>query len=574
MLWWPNGYGEQNLCILDVSLYFGDEEIDRQQKNFGIRTIHSNQQDDKFGQKFQFEVNGKSIYAKGANWVGVSILAGQASAKDYEKLLVAAKDANFNMLRVWGGGYYENEEFYNLCDRLGILVWQDFMFACGCYPDTQEFFEQIKIEAAEIIKQLRNHPSLALWCGNNEINWMYETKKLGRNKKFNEKAIYHKLLPKLVSELDPDHPYIATTPFGNAKELNAPDSGTVHQWSVWSGDRPTSDFICSAEQVPRFVTEFGLQSLADMKTIKEFCPGQNRRISSFDIEKHNYQVDGNSRLYRYTADLFGTVEKPEHFVYLSQLTQARGIKGYVEHLRTHKSKNYGVLFWQFNDCCPATSWSAIDYAKRLKALYYYAKRFFAPQLVTIMGEFEKSKSNLPSVLKSARIVAVNDTSDAVTAKLRCVLMDLLGNVLDELNLPISAAAFGASRPLKLPQSIVSPQEPQGSCLWMFLENDKGVLAQNNFFYLPDKYVDWPKAKINKKLRKIDNEKYLFKIKSSTIAKDVKIEAGTDAWFSENYFDLRANEEKDILISCKKPIPLTESKLKIQTINSVFNKQSD
>ena len=574
LLWWPNGYGEQNFYQLDVSLNFGDEEIDHQQKSFGIRTVHLNRQDDKSGQKFQFEVNGKSVYIKGANWVGVSILAGDASAKDYEKFLVAAKDANFNMLRVWGGGYYENEEFYNLCDRLGILVWQDFMFACSCYPDTQEFSEQIKAEAAAIIKQLRNHPSLAIWCGNNEIDWMYETKKLGKGRKFNEKAIYHKLLPRLVAEFAPDHPYIATTPFGNTKKLNAPNSGTVHQWSVWSGDRPVSDFICPVERVPRFVTEFGLQSLADVKTTRAFCAGQNRRISNLDVEKHNYQIDGNSRLYRYAADLFGTVEKPEHFIYLSQLTQARAAKAYVEHLRTHKSRNDGVLFWQFNDCCPATSWSAIDCAKRPKALYYYAKRFFAQQFITIMPEFEKSKINLPSVLKSARVVAVNDTPEAVTAKLRCVLMDLWGNVIDELNLPISMAAFGTSRPLKLPKSIVLPENPQGSSIWMFLENDEKILARNSFFYLPDKYIDWPEAKISKKLQKINDEKYLLKIKSNAIVRDAKIEAPTDVWFDENYFDMMANEEKDILIGGKKPIFLVESKIKIQTVNSIFNKQSD
>jgi len=574
LLWWPNGYGEQNLYKLQVSLLSGDDEIDGEQKDFGIRTIHLNQQDDKLGKKFQFEVNGKSIYAKGANWVPASVFAGEVKIKDYEKLLTAASEANFNMLRVWGGGYYEDEKFYNLCDRQGILVWQDFMFACGCYPDTQEFADQVKTEAAAIIKQLRSHPCLAVWCGNNEIDWMHETKKLGKNRKFKDKAIYHKLMPKLVAEFDPDHPYIATTPFGNSKNLNAPNSGTVHEWSVWSGDRPVSNFVCPVEQIPRFVTEFGLQSLADIKTIKACSSGRNQRISNFDIEKHNYQVDGNSRLYRYAADLFGAVEKPERFVYLSQLTQARAMKTYVEHLRTHRSNNYGVLFWQFNDCCLATSWSAIDYAKRPKALYYYAKRFFAPQFVSIMPELKKTKSNLPDMLKSARVVVINDGADAITAKLRCVLTELSGNVLDEINLPISVAAFSCSRPLKIPKSMVSPEEPQSSCLWMFLENGEKVLAQNSFFYLPDKYIDWPKAKISKKLKKINDEKYLLKMKSDVVVRDAKVGAAVDVWFGENYFNLMPNVEKEIMIISKKPISLTESKIKIQTVNSIFNKQSD
>jgi beta-mannosidase len=336
-LWWPAGYGEQNLYTIDAQLLSGDEIIDQTKKLFGIRVVKLNRSPDKYGQKFRFEVNGQPVFAKGANWIPASIFAGSVTGGDYEKLLNAAARSNINMLRVWGGGYYETDRFYELCDRLGIMLWQDFMFACAYYPDRQWFLDEVKTEAAKIIRRLRNHCCLVLWCGNNEIDWMHKNNWLGKSKKLYGKAIYHKLLPQLVAELDPDRDYIPTTPFATAdnKNPNDPHSGTIHQWDVWSFNAPVCEYICPVEKIPRFVTEFGFQSLPDTQAIEELCPPQQLRIGSFGIEKHNYQGDGNSRIYRYMGDLFGAAENLEQFVYLSQVTQARAVKAYVEHLRAH-----------------------------------------------------------------------------------------------------------------------------------------------------------------------------------------------------------------------------------------------
>ncbi len=332
------------------------------------------------------------------------------------------------------------------------------MFACAYYPDRQWFLTEVKTEATTIIKQLRNHPCLVLWCGNNEIDWMHSTGKLGKGKKFHGRAIYHQLLPQLVTELDPDTDYIPTTPIAATKNQNDPNSGTVHQWDVWSGHQPVRQYLCPPQNTPRFVTEFGLQSLSCMKTIKNFCPSGKLRIGSEFIEKHNYQLDGNSRLYRYIGDLFGTAESLEQFVYLSQITQARAAKTYVEHLRAHNFRNNGVLFWQFNDCCPAISWSAIDYTKEPKALYYYAKRFFSKLLIAVISsESEKAQAGSSLQSQPISVIVINDTSEPLTAMLNCRLIDLFGRPLDQFVSPIAIGPFSTSAPLKLLKAIIGPQ---------------------------------------------------------------------------------------------------------------------
>ena len=571
-LWWPLGYGLQNLYTLNVTLLTNKNEIiDSSEDKFGIRTIKLNRSKDEHGHKFQFEVNGQPVYAKGANWIPASIFAGSVTKAEYQQLLYDAKDANINMLRVWGGGYYETKDFYQLCDELGIMVWQDFMFACAYYPDRHWFFDQVKTEAAEIIKQLRNHPSLALWCGNNEVEWLHLKGFLGKTKKFYGKDIYQKLLPHLLSELDPDHNYIRTSPTGTPKNPNDPNTGTVHQWQIWHEHAPIRQYQCLPQQVPRFVTEFGIQSLPDFETIKNICPPEQRFIASQSVEKHNYQYDGNgnSRIFGYVGDLFGSAKNLENLVYLSQITQARAVKTYVEHLRAHNFRNSGALFWQFNDCCPAISWSAIDYEKKPKALYYYAKRFFSNQLIVVVPEFDQSMHYLPTKIKSINAVIINDTTQPFTATLNYRLMDLFGNLLDQVSLPIAVAPFSISAPLKLPKAICSPSEPQNCCLHLVMNKDKEKIIEKLFFYLPDKYICWPDVKISKTLSKLTEKQYKLSLISNAVAKDVIVTTNLPAKLSDNFFDLIANDEVDIIINYEPEITSTEPQIKLCSINDIF-----
>ena len=264
---------------------------------------------------------------------------------DYEKLLTAAKEANINMLRVWGGGIYETEAFYNLCDRLGIMVWQDFAFACAYYPDRSWFTQMIKTEATQNITRLRNHPSLVLWCGNNEIDWQHSAGRFwAKAKNFTAKTFIIRFFPQLVHELDPDRDYIPSTPLGPAKNPNDPSTGTVHQWNIWSGLEPTDNYLTSPQKTPRFVAEFGFQSLPCRKTLEDFLPDKKLHPASNELEKHNYQPNGSARLHYYINELFRPPKNISEFIYLSQLTQARAIRKNVEHLRSNSDVNSGATF--------------------------------------------------------------------------------------------------------------------------------------------------------------------------------------------------------------------------------------
>jgi beta-mannosidase len=545
-LWWPRGYGVQHLYKLDTELLAGNELIDRRSHNVGVRTIKLIRSD-AAGPTFQFEVNGQPIHIKGANWVPATPTPGRLTAVDYEHLLKMASKANINMLRVWGGGYYENPEFYEICDRLGILVWQDFMFACAYYPDRQWFLDEVKKEADMIIKRLRNYACFALWCGNNEIDWLHRTGAFGKSKKFYGKDIYHKLLPQIVDELDPGRDYIPSTPFFDTTDLSHPL--TTHQWKVWSGHSPMRDYLNPSNDVESFVTEFGFASAPCIETLKSFVHADSLHICSQQIEKHNYQLDGNSRLFRYMSDIFGAAKDLDDFVYKTQLTQARAAKSYVEYLRAHKSKNHGILFWQFNDCCAAISWSAIDYRRRLKALYYYARRFFAPLLITAVPHYDKRKHFSEPDLSSLSLAAVNDTPNPVTASIIAKLLNLEGNILDQTSLPAVISPHSVSTPLKLSRNFVSPPDPSGSLLHMALEKDGKLLAENIFLYAPDKYINWPDPQIQFKLHRKDENLWKLILSCRKPAKDVRIHLAAEAILSDNFFDMLPNREYELTVIC-------------------------
>jgi len=561
-LWWPAGYGQPNLYNLQIQLANDNEIIDKAEKDFGIRTIKLNRQADRYGEKFQFEINDQPVFVKGANWIPASIFPGSVTIEKYHDLITAAANANINMLRVWGGGYYESEQFYQLCDKFGIMVWQVFMFACSYYPDRKWFLKKIEKEATQIIKQLRNHPSLTLWCGNNEIDQMHKEGKFGKGKKFYGKTIYHDILPKLIAELDSTTAYIPTTPFSDTHTPNDTTSGTFHQWQVWSQYQPVRNYRPAEEETPRFVTEFGMQSLPSVETIKKSCTPERLQVSSELIEKYDYQLDGINRLQRYISELFGNARTVEQFVHLSQVTQARAIKTYVEHLRVNSQINSGAIFWQFNDCCPAISWSAIDYYGHPKALYYYAKRFFEKLTVTFLPKFENTKANTPPMLRVMHAAVINDCPQPLTAILNCKLIDLFGKCIDQLTLPLSIGPFSTSLPIKLPKAFDVPKEPEKSALHIVVEKHGKKKAENLFLYLPDKYIKWPRAKIEKKMEQTDEKQWNLTLKANAIVKDLHIAIAGSTPFSDNFIDLIPPDEKTIAIQC------TKQQLPIET-NMIF-----
>jgi beta-mannosidase len=575
-LWWPASYGSQPLYTFKTELFSGNQLLETSLKKFGIRTVYLNQSPDDIGSSFEFIINNRPVYVRGASWIPASLLVGSSTDSDYEKLLTIAKEANINMLRIWGGGIYETEVFYNLCDRLGIMVWQDFAFACAYYPDRSWFTQMIKTEAVQNITRLRNHPSLALWCGNNEIDWMHSTGRIGRGKKFYGKDIYHKTLPQLVHELDPDRDYIPSTPLGPAKNPNDPSTGTVHQWNVWSGFEPTDNFITSPQKTPRFVAEFGFQSLPCRKTLEDFLPAEELYPASNELEKHNYQPNGSARLHYYLNELFRPPKNIGEFIYLSQLTQARAIRKNVEHLRSNSDVNSGALFWQFNDCCPATSWSCVDYQGRPKALYYYAKRFFSPVITTVSAQYnlppaflrKQEGRPLEKTITSLTASIINHSTEPLTGFFTCRLCDMNLKPIDEHKRPVSISPDGITS-FSLPQSFVRPGRPENCFLYLLLENDKTVIAQNSFFYLPDKYIDWPAAKIVMQNEQLNDYNWLLRLKASSAIKDIYIEMPFDAELSDNFFDLLTDKPKTVTIHTAEVIDDLPQEISLTCVNSIF-----
>lgn len=553
-LWWPNTYGSQPLYTLKAELSCGNKIVETASKNFGIRTAQLNQSPDETGNSFQFIINHHPVYVKGASWIPASLFIGSNTDDDYEKLLTAAKEANINMLRVWGGGIYETETFYSLCDRLGIMVWQDFAFACAYYPDRSWFTELIKTEATQNIARLRNHPSLVLWCGNNEIDWMHSRTKLTKNKKFYGKNLYHKVLAQLVHEFDPDRDYIPTTPIGPAKNPNEPTSGTTHQWNVWSGTEPTDNYL---QQVPRFVAELGLQSLPDKKTLQSLVSGESLHPASYELERHNYQPNGSSRLHYYINELFRPPKNTSEFIYLTQLMQARAICKNAQHLRSNSNVNSGMLFWQFNDCCPAISWSCIDYAGRPKALYYYARRFFAQVFTSVSAQ-----------TASLNAAITNHSTHPSTGFFVCRLYDMNLRPIDEFKRPVSVSPNDVAT-FSLPQSFAQPQNPQDCFLYLLLENGKTTVAQNSFLYLPDKYINWPQPKFEIQSERQNDCEWLLKLKASSAVKDLYIDIPFDAQLSDNFFDLLTNELKIVTVRTKEKIDDLPKNISFTSVNSIL-----
>ncbi|SHE35612.1 beta-mannosidase [Thermoanaerobacter uzonensis DSM 18761] len=384
-LWYPNGLGDQHLYEIKIKLLKDAEILDEKSFRSGIRTIRLIREKDEEGESFIFEINGVKVFAKGANWIPADNLLPRLSKEGYYEYIRLAKEANMNMLRIWGGGIYEDRAFYEACDEMGIMVWQDFMYACAEYPDQFEWFQKLAEEEAEkVILSLRNHPSIVLWCGNNENNWGFHSWWNNKDPKYLGNYIYKEILPKVCAKLDPSRPYWVSSPYGG-EDPNSETEGDRHQWNVWSG---WVDYDEYKKDRGRFLSEFGFQAMPDWKTVLSYTAPEDRKILSPVMISHNKMVEGMERLIRFMVGRLGFPKDLKSFVYLSQFNQAEAIKTGVEHWRLRKFKTSGTLYWQFNDCWPVASWSAVDYYKREKALYYYSKRFYAKILPYIKEENE------------------------------------------------------------------------------------------------------------------------------------------------------------------------------------------
>lgn len=438
-LWWPNGYGDQPLYTVRAELAAGGAEIDHWERRIGLRTMTMKRQKDEWGETFETCVNGVSIFAMGADYIPEDNILRRVTPERTRRLLEDAKLAHFNAIRVWGGGYYPDDWFYDACDELGLVVWQDFMFACAAYDLTEAFEENIIAEFRDNIRRLRHHPSLGLWCGNNEMElfadqWQWvNTHKL----KADYIRMYEYIIPKVLGELDPDTFYWPASPSsgGGFDHPNDPDRGDVHYWEVWHGNQP---FTAYRKFFFRYASEFGFQAFPSLKTVQSYTLPEDRNIFSYVMEKHQRNDAANGKIMNYLAQTFLYPNRFDTLLYASQLLQAEAIRYGVEHWRRNRGRCMGAIYWQLNDCWPVASWASMDYYGRWKALHYFARRFFAPVLLSCCEEgtlTQRTNTNAQmredAVEKSIRLNVSNETMEEQQVEARWALRNAKGETLKE-----------------------------------------------------------------------------------------------------------------------------------------------
>lgn len=532
-LWWPNGYGEAYLYDFTFKVMDGNSEWEEGLK-IGLRTIELERKKDSIGESFQFVVNGEPIYMKGANYIPQDAFPSRVSEKDYEKTIQLTKEANMNMLRVWGGGYYEMDQFYELCDEHGILVWQDFMFSCSLYPGDEKFLENVKEEAKQQILRLKNHASLALWCGNNEMNelwhnWGYQTA-------FNYSAqdsidtwhdylkVFDELLPQLVEQYDSNTDYLESSPvFGWGREESM-THGDSHYWGIWWGKLP---FEMYEEKVPRFSSEFGFQSLPHLNTILSFTDSSQLDLFSEDMKAHQKSSIGNQTILDYLPLYYPEPENFTQMVYISQLLQAYGMDLAFRAQRLAKPRCMGTLYWQLNDCWPGLSWSSIDYYKQKKATHYVAQQDFATFLVQSKVEDNRLISTI-----------VSDSLQDVQAKLEILVMSFSGDTLKSISQEISIPANQVIN-FDLSKFHIRQIEPHKSFIYSNLMSDNRVLAEHIDFFGKPKNIKLPKAALE--IKEISENRFEVSSSPSVFHYSVALSTSEFGNFESNFFHLLPGE---------------------------------
>ena len=545
-LWWPNEMGEQPLYDFEVVLKRGKKVLDTKRIKSGIRTFEMVDEPDSIGRAFYFKVNGVPFYAKGANYVPEEMIETWTDADNTLRLLQAAKDAHFNMVRVWGGGIYPSDDFFNICDSLGILVWEDFMYAGTMYPSNYAFIEyNTRFETVEQVERLASHPSLALWCGGNEIsegyyNWGWQ-QSLGWSEEDDRtiKAGYDNLfgvdgmLRYIVDACDKTRPYWPSSP---SKGWGRPESlteGDVHYWGVWWGELPYEVY---REKVGRFNSEYGYQSYSDYQTLLKIAQGEALSKDAEVIAAHQKHARGTRQIDDFIQKYYPYSDDFERYVYLSQLSQAYGMEIAIEAHRTAKPYNMGTLYWQLNDAWPVTSWSSIDYYGNWKAMQYKLKTLYAPVLLS----FDQ---------KDYCVFVTSDLTRDLKGELRIKVADFKGNVLFEKTMETRVASNGNEK-LQVEGLADCLTEADKTAIYVKLElvENKSLLAERYCYLVYPKDLKLPETEPTLKVSE-DEGQICLEVTADAFAKDVQVYCTNGMGnFSENYFDLEAGQTKRIIFT--------------------------
>lgn len=550
MLWWPNGYGKQPLYQVKVELYADGEIVDVWEERIGLRTMTMKVQKDEWGECFAHEVNGVAIFAMGADYIPEDHLLGRVTKETTRRLLEQCVAANYNAVRVWGGGYYPEGWFYDICDELGLIVWQDFMFACAVYELTPEFKENIRQEFIDNIKRLRHHASLGLWCGNNEMEMFVEEGHHWVTKKTEVRdyiIMYEQLIPEILKEYDPQTFYWPASPSsgGAFDEPNSPDRGDVHYWKVWHGNRPFSEY---RKYFFRYASEFGFQSFPSKRTIETFTDDpKDMNIFSYVMEKHQRQYGANGKIMNYLQQTYLYPTDFEILIYASQLLQADAIRYGVEHFRRNRGRCMGAIVWQLNDCWPVISWSSIDYCGRWKALHYAEKRFFAPLMISCQEEgmmTQEADMNREHFVfeKSIQLNVANETRKEQCVEVSWAVRNAKAEIIKD----------GGTKELKVPalssvwleKELLMDIDIFSEYVSYEMKQNGEVISEGTVIFSYPKYFKYEDPKLS---YQIEGDEII--VSSDAYAKSVEIQNDReDLILSDNYFDLNGDEKRVKIIS--------------------------
>ena len=565
-LWMPNGWGEPSLYKFTASLSVDGVEIAKQERNVGLRTVRVVMDDDEYGKSFYFVVNGKPMFAKGANFIPDDALLPNVTPERYKRIFEDVKAANMNMLRVWGGGIYEDDEFYDEADRNGILIWQDFMFACSSYPHDPQFVGRVEAEAEYNIKRLRGHASLAMWCGNNEI---YEAMRYwGWQRKYSAEAfagmergydvLFRGLLPKMVERLDNGRFYMHSSPY--EANWGRPDSWKTadsHNWGTWHGRKPFESFDTD---VPRFMSEYGCQAFPEPETIRTFAEEKDFELESPVMNAHQKADIGNA-LIKQTMGLYYKVpEKFEDLVYVGLVLQGQGMRHGIEAHRRNRPYCMGSLFWQLNDSWPVVSWSGIDYYGNWKALMYQSKRAFAPILINAIKEGDDVCVYLVS----------DELQDRDDVRLDVELMDFDGKAHGKWTQSGMLAANSSVLFMKKRAGELQGKLSAATSLLHFTLKAKNgaTLADDVFYFAYPKDQKLPEANIETSVRR-RGDAIEMTLKTDKQARDIFVEVPVQGVrFTDNFFDLLPGQRKKITITSPEGHSLNDFTFRLHQLGGV------
>lgn len=563
-LWWTRELGTPDIYTFRFEIRKNENVIDEKIFNIGIRKIELVREKDTIGESFYFKLNDVPLFIKGANYIPPDNFLPRIRKEKYEQIIKDCYRSNINMLRVWGGGVYEDDEFYNQCDINGILVWQDFMFACAMYPGDSAFLKNIKVEASQNISRLKNHPCIALWCGNNEIdegwkNWGWQ-KEYGYSKKDSVKIwndyqkIFNRVIPEALENILSLSNYISSSPeigWGNPESMRRGDS---HYWGVWWGNEP---FEIYRNKVPRFMSEYGFQGFPDLETIESFTIPGDRYLYSEVMKNHQKHPAGYETIQKYLEYEYKQPESFEEYIYISQLLQAYGVRTAIEAHRRAKPYCMGTMYWQLNDCWPVVSWSGTDYFGRWKALQYFVKDAYQQILVSPVEE----KNNI-------NVYIVSDYLNQSHGTLRLRLQDFSGNIFwqrdTDVKIPGNSSCVYFSINKK---ELISDFNTNEIVFSAELELLSGSAYKNYLYFVRPKEMNLQRPEISIGIKE-EVGGFTLKINSDKLAKNLYLYSDEEIYFYKNYFDLLPHKPEIVYCSTNINKEKLEKKLKYIFLNNL------